>query len=258
MNTKKFYLGLAVIIGILCIPMLGEVEPDLPDATLLGQPNPVLEGIDNLFVTIIHPGGNLNELISKNLKAEINHKLSKAGIKVFSPEPDTFYKLPIFPELKIRVDMVELEQSQQYVFHIETLMAKNIYVKTKPALHQKVDVWKTEPVMQAISEQDMPAKVTNVVMEQIEEFIHAYLAANPPGKHVPDKNDIGIILKEQPKPVVKSTQTEYKYVASKNSNVFHSPDCSSAKRIKPENLIGYKSRNEAINAGKRPCKRCKP
>lgn len=54
------------------------------------------------------------------------------------------------------------------------------------------------------------------------------------------------------------TPLKYKYVASKNSKVFHYPGCSSAKRIKPENLIGYRSWTEATKAGRRPCKRCKP
>jgi len=34
--------------------------------------------------------------------------------------------------------------------------------------------------------------------------------------------------------------------------------CSSVKRISSDNLVGYKTRDEAINAGKRPCKLCKP
>ncbi len=55
-----------------------------------------------------------------------------------------------------------------------------------------------------------------------------------------------------------SEQAQYAYVASKNSNSFHRPDCASAKRIKPENLIGFHSREEAVAAGLNPCKRCKP
>ncbi|MCK4792191.1 MAG: hypothetical protein KAV87_51150, partial [Desulfobacteraceae bacterium] len=31
-----------------------------------------------------------------------------------------------------------------------------------------------------------------------------------------------------------------------------------AKRIKSENLVGYSGRAEALRAGKRPCKHCKP
>jgi len=112
--------------------------------------------------------------------------------------------------------------------------------------------------VQAVSVKDMPTVVTNVTLEQAEAFIHAYLAANPSSKRPSDANDISIVLKAQVKPVAKSTVVKYEYVASKNSKVFHKPDCSSARRIKPENLTGYNSRAEAIKAGKRPCKRCKP
>jgi len=48
------------------------------------------------------------------------------------------------------------------------------------------------------------------------------------------------------------------YVAAKNSKVFHRPDCKWAKRISPKNKIIFKTRQDALNAGRRPCKVCKP
>ena len=48
------------------------------------------------------------------------------------------------------------------------------------------------------------------------------------------------------------------YVASENSNVFHRASCSSAKRINEENKVCFGSREEAIESGRRPCKRCNP
>ena len=51
---------------------------------------------------------------------------------------------------------------------------------------------------------------------------------------------------------------EYAYVASVNSEVFHKPSCRWAKKIKPHNIVGFKSREDAINSGRRPCKVCKP
>jgi micrococcal nuclease len=51
---------------------------------------------------------------------------------------------------------------------------------------------------------------------------------------------------------------EWKYVASKNSKVFHRPDCKWAKKISPKNLIGFESREEAIRSGRRPCRSCGP
>lgn len=56
-----------------------------------------------------------------------------------------------------------------------------------------------------------------------------------------------------------TVQTEkWKYVASRNSSVFHWPGCGYVKRILPKNLIGFYSREEVIRSGRRPCKVCKP
>ena len=51
---------------------------------------------------------------------------------------------------------------------------------------------------------------------------------------------------------------EWKYVASKNSKVFHRPDCKWAKKISSKNLIGFRSREEAVKSGRRPCRSCEP
>jgi hypothetical protein len=262
MKTEKYCLILIVITGILYVPALGQIEPTLPeyedDSLLIGRANPALAGIDNLVVTIIHPDEEPNGLVWEKLKAQINNKLNEAGITVFTPEPGVMYKLPILPELIIRVDMLKLEQSQQYVFHIQTSLAKNIHIQIKPALRQKADVWKTEPVMQAVSAQDMPAAVTNIVLEQSDTFITAYIDANPKGTRPADPNQTGISQKESAMPPDTTATTKDTYVASKKSQVFHKSTCSSAKRISPENLVHYKTREDAINDGKRPCKSCNP
>ena len=44
----------------------------------------------------------------------------------------------------------------------------------------------------------------------------------------------------------------------KNSDVFHYISCFYVARIKPENLILFKTREEAIASGRRPCKKCNP
>jgi beta-lactamase superfamily II metal-dependent hydrolase len=56
----------------------------------------------------------------------------------------------------------------------------------------------------------------------------------------------------------KDVSSEYKYAASKKSKVFHYIDCSSAKKISPGNLVLFKTREEAIASGRRPCKICNP
>lgn len=55
-----------------------------------------------------------------------------------------------------------------------------------------------------------------------------------------------------------SEQTKIAYVASANREPFHRSDCKWAARISSANLQTFKTRDEAIKAGHRPCKVCKP
>lgn len=48
------------------------------------------------------------------------------------------------------------------------------------------------------------------------------------------------------------------FLGSVNSDVYHYPWCSAAKRIHSENLITFSSVTEAKNMGYRPCKICNP
>ncbi len=48
------------------------------------------------------------------------------------------------------------------------------------------------------------------------------------------------------------------YVASVNREPFHKPTCRWAEKISDKNLQTFKTRDEAIKAGHRPCKVCKP
>lgn len=48
------------------------------------------------------------------------------------------------------------------------------------------------------------------------------------------------------------------YVGSVNSDKFHDPSCSHAKRIKEGNLVTFSSRDDAVNSGYSPCGVCHP
>jgi len=51
---------------------------------------------------------------------------------------------------------------------------------------------------------------------------------------------------------------ERKYIASRNSEVFHLPSCKWAKRISEGNMIYFTTYQEAIDSGRRPCRVCYP
>jgi DNA helicase-2/ATP-dependent DNA helicase PcrA len=48
------------------------------------------------------------------------------------------------------------------------------------------------------------------------------------------------------------------YAGSSRSRVFHRPDCSSVEAIEAGRLVRFATREEAIQAGKKPCARCAP
>lgn len=58
--------------------------------------------------------------------------------------------------------------------------------------------------------------------------------------------------------VIRTEVADYAYVASALSQHFHKPDCRLAGKIKEYNLIYFKSREDAVKSGRKPCKICKP
>ena len=292
MKTKKYHLMLATVITILFISTLGNTDLPPPikqrvigdppfEPGLIGQPNPALAGIEELYVVIEQPDSepNKNGLVFEKLQEKIKKQLKTAGLKIAKDDvPEKLEKILRkkfekngikqdnlkfrsinIPELRVDIDMLKLEDLQQYVFHIQTSLAAKVLLGQEPSRFLKAAVWKVEPAMQVVPAQRMPAKVTEEVMEQIEAFVLAYIVANIEAAQMPDANDVGTAIQKQPaKPPPKLLAAKYKYVASKNSKVFHRPLCSAAARIAPKNLVGFNTRPEAIRAGKRPCKLCKP
>lgn len=69
---------------------------------------------------------------------------------------------------------------------------------------------------------------------------------------------ISIILLVAFSVVSLSLAADYKYVGSAKSDKYHYPTCKWAKKIKPENLMTFKSAKEALARGYKPCKVCEP
>lgn len=266
MKASKHYLViLGITAAILPVTAWGRMELPQPDEPILiAPPNPALVGIEPLVVVITTHGQEPNRsgLDIKILKTEVERTLEKAGIKVFGPKKSVTYKPAISSDIKVSLEMLYIEDSKQCVFRVQTSLSRAARLDGQGNRLFKADVWTTEPVMQIEQLKDIRSKATKVILSQVDAFILAYRTTIRPDISSPDANESPLLqvpaIKESSKQPVKRVVTEYQYVASKNSDVFHTPTCRSAKRISPENLVGYKARQEAINAGKRPCKLCTP
>jgi len=265
---EKYGLIFIVATSILCAPALAEVESPLSlgEPFLIDHPHPTLVDIDELCVDAMGSITEPNEQVPvwKEIESQVNRKISEAGVKVTNTDEQGCAAISLFiPELRVDIETFKFDDSTQCVFSVQTSLSRAVRLgkQNKDSFLFKADVWKTEPVMQATSVQDMPAVVSAIVLEQIEAFVIAWHDANPPNKTISDTNDIvasETSLEAKSGSDVKPSVAEYEYVASKNSEVFHRPDCRFARIISPDNLVGYSSRDEAISAGKRPCKTCKP
>lgn len=289
MKTVNHHLIFVVIITILTVSALAEIESPLPENTsrpLIGQPFPQLTGVEQLYVVIVRPHvlPETDALHLKNLEQSVRDKLKDAHITVAEDEVDKIrpdlkkvllrrleekdirnlkWRSQNIPELRIEIDVLKLTDLQRYVFRIQTSLARVVCLSKQCRPLFKADVWEVPSVMQAASVQNMSAKVTSVVLEQVDAFIVDYLTAYIQNRRTADANDTVTVVPppvagKQAKPPVKTPTAEHKFVASKNSTVFHKPNCSSVKRIKPGNLVTYSTRQQATEAGKRPCKRCEP
>jgi len=267
MKTGKYYLALGVFVVLLFVPVWGEPEFPEPDENMLvGRCRPALAGIEQLYVVIVPSGTELNksELNLKELDGKIKSRLDKNGIEVISEyiSKGHTHKLVEIPELRVDIEMLRFDRPQKVVYRVQTSLAKEVYLQTEPPLCLKADVWQVEPVMRLVSAERTPNAITREVVEQIDAFISACLTIK---EYTREESDIdnagkasGTAAQSEAKSVGEVREAEYKYVASKNSEIFHKPQCSSAKRIKSTNLVGYNNHAEAVKAGKRACKRCKP
>ena len=66
-------------------------------------------------------------------------------------------------------------------------------------------------------------------------------------------------LVEETAPETTEGETQANYIVNKNTKKFHYPNCSSVKDMKEENKLAFTGpREELIQQGYQPCKRCKP
>lgn len=56
----------------------------------------------------------------------------------------------------------------------------------------------------------------------------------------------------------KAGKIEDYYVASSRSKKFHRPGCEWGRKIAPDNLVKFKTVDDALNAGYEPCRACNP
>jgi hypothetical protein len=249
----------AVLFFLFSSPALAQQEPK-DDQPIVVKPNPALADVNRLIVVIIPSPSepNTDGLIWYQLTETIESKIRKSGINIVADIAGNILEIP---ELRLFIDILKISDSQRCVIRVQTSFAEKVLIKENPNIYIKADVFRTDSVIREVSVQDMPQAVINAVDQQTDAFITARSAA----KSAEEKADVNqlrqqlrkVTVEKDTKPA-KQQAVESQYISSRNSQIFHKANCSSAKRISANNLVSYATRDEAVTAGKRPCERCNP
>ena len=226
-----------------------------PEPFLIGSANPALKGLSSAVLKITIQSSrefqrdekDISENLEDRLREAITSRLSAAGISPFMPNFGTLVPADA-PVLTVAVDILKHKNWKQYVVRIQTSLSADVCLKSDSSMCLKAELWTITTPMQVVSKRDIFKRIMTEAVSHTEAFTTEHMVAN----------QATAAASKPAEPEKKPDAAEYKYVASKNSRVFHNPECTLAKRISPKNLIGFATRADAVNSKRRPCKRCKP
>ncbi len=225
---------------------------DFPEAGFLISRNEVLADVDQVCAVLVtHKSAPATSPVDyEQLQTQVAEKLKAEGIEHVECQTG------VTPRLHVHIEVVPLKGCGRSVYRVQTALSRIVTFTDHRELKVQADVWRLRPVMQAVSDPNLGDAVTTAVFTQVEVFAGACQAAHRLQKSA---GDAGL----EPSATVAasaddSNAGQVRFVASRNSSVFHRADCPSAGRISERNLVIYASREAAIAAGKRPCKSCQP
>lgn len=259
MTAHRYFLVMALLVGPWADRTSAQTKaiPAEPEALLIAG-HEVLAGIEQLCaVMAAHETKLAAQLVDlPGLRAQVIERLEKAGIAHIE------CKTGLTPRLAVSIEAIAVADCGQYVYRVQTSLNRVVTFSNHRDLSVQAAVWRLRPTMKVVAQDQASEALTASVLTQVEAFIGAYQAAirlRPrSGDAEPGTSAAGTVSRQGVEGTADSPTVPYSFVASKNSTVFHRPDCRWAQSISERNLVGYKTRDEAIEAGKRPCKSCKP
>lgn len=226
----------------------GDVPRPIDETPLIAA-DPVLADVNELtvvFATYETPGGEAL-IDATKLMAQVWQKLRDADLTPVEQNSEAI------PKLLVQIEGTDVPDCGKYVYRVQTALCRLVMVPGQENRQIQVDVWRVRPVMAIADKAQAAETICNAVLVQAGVFAEAQKAAR--SLPAPKKEDGS---PSKPTPQTVAAVSGHPFIASRSSGVFHRPDCRWAQNITGDNRLGYKTREEAIQAGKRPCKSCKP
>ncbi|MCU0916590.1 MAG: hypothetical protein MUC88_18820 [Planctomycetes bacterium] len=235
---------LAIVIGA----STGQISPAVAEKLAAGHC--AVAGLTQLAAVVTTPSNDPNAapVDGEALRIRIAQKLSRAGIKTVDAEAGEV------PRLIVRVEGTGVPDGDRCAFRVQIALIRLVILPNLPDVPVPAEVWQARPVLEIIPKAEAPAAIGAAVQSQVDAFLAAHEAARralEQGQNMPP----GMAMSGPASP---PTLPACPVVAARDSRIFHRWDCRWAQSIAAGNRIGYKSREEAVQAGKRPCKTCQP
>jgi hypothetical protein len=234
-----------------------------------GVLNPALIALKAIKIVILYqetPVTPDNPLLA-GLNARAERKLIESDPRLAS-FLQTGYNagLPNTPVLKFNIYKINLSLDSPPVFCVQTTLSADVPVELNPGIFLNINLWAKADTIQAPNSAGEVAAVNFLIFKHIDAFVSDFSIANAPPLKPAEPNSVTPKTppKNEPKaqdkilPPTENTAAQAGYVASKSSIIFHKLDCTFVKSILPANRVYYKTRDEAVTAGKKPCKKCQP
>jgi hypothetical protein len=255
--TKYAYCLLAIFLaGPLSASTAAQTEILAPSPPgLLISTHNALADLDQVCVSLDTTGATY-AASHERLAAAVVSKLQAAGLDHVA------CKTGAVPRLRICVEAISLGECDRSVYRVQTSLSRIVSFTDHRELKVQADVWRLNPVMAAIPTADLAKAVDAAVLTQVEVFVGAYHAAWRFHRRADGAGTTTSPTRPASAPAaeraVKRDEATSSFIASRNSSVFHRADCRWARKITTKNRVTYRTRPAAIQAGRRPCKTCKP
>ena len=218
-----------------------------------------LKGVESITVhTSCSEGATEIGFSEEDIRRDIQRQLENAGIKVGPPQ--MWGILPGRCRLRVAVKVYRPAHQEIFVYNLKVDFLQTVTLERKPETRIDAVTWELMWFAHG-SKSRLAQAIPQNLKVLTASFIKDYYQANPKDKDTPDARNADNAptdTKRRTKPKPGSVTGKYEFIGSKSSNVFHKSDCRWASNISSENLVSYKTREEAAKAGKRPCKRCNP
>jgi len=230
--------------------------PDVPNTGLLIAGHEALADVKELCAVVTtYENRQIEPLLDlPGLRAQVIAKIGESGVKHVE------CKTGLLPRLVVGIEGIPVPDCDTYVVRVQTSLRRVVTFATDGDRHVQAEVWRLRPAMKAVPKEGVSDAIAAAVVTQVETFAGAYRAAQRlrPRAAGPESADPGNAVRPDVKEAAKESPVFYPFVASRSSTVFHRADCRWAQNIAAHNRVGYRTRAEAVQDGKRPCKSCKP